>query len=52
MSHYYDAHPDAATDEKEITYAYQQHQLHLTTDAGVFLEIKSTLALICSFTHF
>ncbi|HCT0562449.1 TPA: class I SAM-dependent methyltransferase [Staphylococcus pseudintermedius] len=36
MSHYYDAHPDAATDEKEITYAYQQHQLHLTTDAGVF----------------
>lgn len=45
MSHYYDAHPDAATDEKEITYAYQQHQLHLTTDAGVFFSRSSRLWL-------
>ncbi|ARJ51091.1 class I SAM-dependent methyltransferase [Staphylococcus lutrae] len=36
MSHYYDVQPDARTNEKEITYQYQRHQLHLTTDAGVF----------------
>ncbi|MCS4486593.1 class I SAM-dependent methyltransferase [Staphylococcus americanisciuri] len=36
MSHYYDAHPDALSDEKEIVYECYQQRLTLTTDAGVF----------------
>lgn len=40
MSHYYDSHPDVETNEKEMKYYYQHHQLSLTTDAGVFSKDK------------
>ncbi|UXR61695.1 class I SAM-dependent methyltransferase [Staphylococcus schleiferi] len=40
MSHYYDVHPDATPDEREISYYYQQHELSLTTDTGVFSRDK------------
>ncbi len=36
MSHYYDAHPDTQSDEKEIVYDCYKQRLNLTTDAGVF----------------
>ncbi|SNV99009.1 ribosomal RNA small subunit methyltransferase C [Staphylococcus muscae] len=36
MSHYYDAHPDAQSDERDIVYECYKQRLILTTDAGVF----------------
>lgn len=40
MGHYYDENPEVQSDEKIIHYHYQQHQLKLTTDAGVFSKGK------------
>ncbi|REI19748.1 class I SAM-dependent methyltransferase [Staphylococcus felis] len=40
MSHYYDAHPDVETNEKNIQYHYHQHTLNLVTDTGVFSRDK------------
>ncbi|GGG97818.1 class I SAM-dependent methyltransferase [Staphylococcus pragensis] len=40
MGHYYDENPEVQSDEKVISYHYHQHELTLTTDAGVFSKGK------------
>ena len=40
MSHYYDANPEVESDETVFTYSYDNHNLKLTTDAGVFSKGK------------
>ncbi|MFZ8102481.1 class I SAM-dependent methyltransferase [Staphylococcus arlettae] len=40
MSHYYDANPEVESDETVFTYSYDNHNLKLTTDTGVFSKGK------------
>lgn len=40
MSHYYDANPEVESDETVFTYSYDNHNLNLTTDTGVFSKGK------------
>ena len=45
MSHYYDENPEVESDESLFTYSYNNHDIELITDAGVFQKGKSTLDL-------
>ncbi|PTI45480.1 class I SAM-dependent methyltransferase [Staphylococcus xylosus] len=40
MSHYYDENPEVESDESLFTYSYDNHDLELVTDAGVFSKGK------------
>ncbi|MEB7765395.1 class I SAM-dependent methyltransferase [Staphylococcus pseudoxylosus] len=40
MSHYYDENPEVESDESLFTYSYDNHNLELVTDAGVFSKGK------------
>ncbi|SCS19302.1 class I SAM-dependent methyltransferase [Staphylococcus caeli] len=40
MSHYYDENPEVESDESLFTYSYDNHDLELMTDAGVFSKGK------------
>ncbi|MBF7023367.1 class I SAM-dependent methyltransferase [Staphylococcus kloosii] len=40
MSHYYDENPEIESDEITFTYSYDQHNLKLITDSGVFSKGK------------
>lgn len=40
MSHYYDANPEVESDETVFTYSYDNHNLKLATDTGVFSKGK------------
>lgn len=40
MSHYYDENPEVESDETVFTYSYDNHNLKLTTDTGVFSKGK------------
>ncbi|MCE7785739.1 class I SAM-dependent methyltransferase [Staphylococcus xylosus] len=40
MSHYYDENPEVESDELLFTYSYDNHDLELVTDAGVFSKGK------------
>ncbi|MBI5975612.1 class I SAM-dependent methyltransferase [Staphylococcus canis] len=54
MGHYYDAHPEVKTNEKQIEYQYQHNILNLVTDAGVFSRDKVDFGsdlLIKTFLH-
>lgn len=40
MSHYYDENPEVESEESLFTYSYDNHDLELVTDAGVFSKGK------------
>ncbi|MEB7462309.1 class I SAM-dependent methyltransferase [Staphylococcus succinus] len=40
MSHYYDENPEVESDESLFTYSYDNHNLELISDAGVFSKGK------------
>lgn len=40
MSHYYDENPEVESDESLFTYSYNNHDIELITDAGVFSKGK------------
>lgn len=40
MNHYYDENPEVESDELLFTYSYDNHDLELVTDAGVFSKGK------------
>lgn len=39
MNHYYDENPEVESDELLFTYSYDNHDLELITDSGVFFAL-------------